>query len=395
MLRWIQPLYAKRRPAVAALSRGGWGLAGALGVWCLLLSQPTWALRFVSMGDSRGCSIGAVINETELARINRRIAALSPGADLLVFSGDCSYRGDTSTVSGEHHYTYQAWLDFMRRDLPAALPLYLVPGNHEMYDEHIGASSLSCSCQQAYQGFVTANVSDAFMSGVASLPGYENLAYSFTAAGGQVLFVVLDGFFVPEASCPSIPESEGDSLDSAQLEFLRQTLAGSQAKAKFVFVHNPAFSPTDEKYTQCTKASMCRFWQIVNDNGATAVFNGHVHLYSRVFVDDSFVNAGYDFTRSVPQVIAGTCGAPIADYTPGCDTSDEPSVIYAPASWHVKSLYNYSVVDVDLSGNTARMTVHTYCGDLDGVWSLCDQFSVPAATPAPPDLLLLGEEGGS
>lgn len=396
MLRWDDVSCQRCVPAVAALLRTGKWLVGAVFIWSLVASPPAFALRFVSMGDSRGCALDSLINETELAQINKRIAALTPAADLLVFSGDCSYRGDTSVTSGQHNYTYQAWLDFMRQDLPAVLPLYLVLGNHEMYDEHIGSSYLACSCQQAYQSFVTTNVSDTFMSGITSLSGYENLAYSFTAAEGQVLFVVLDGFFVPEASCPSVLESKyGDSLDAAQLEFLRQTLAASQAKAKFVFVHNPAFAPTNAQYTQCSKESMCQFWQIVNDNGATAVFNGHVHLYSRVFVDGSFTNTGFAFTRSVPQVIAGTCGAPITNYTPGCDTSDEPSEIYAPASWHVQSLYNYSVVDVDLSGNAARMTVHSYCGDLNGVWSLCDQFTVPAATPAPADLLLLGEEGGS
>ena len=345
------------------------------------------AYRFVSMGDSRGCHLDSLINETVLAQVNQRVSALNPAAEFAVFLGDMSYRGNIPS-GGTDHYTYAAWLAFMRSGLPV-MPLFLAIGNHELYDEAAGESGLSCTCQQAYQNFVTQNISSTFMPGIANLTGYENLAYSFTADGGKSLFVVLDGFFVN--TCPSVPYHGSGSLDSTQLTYLNTILSTSTAKTKFVFVHNPAFEPTSQNYNTCVAGSMCQFWQIVNDNNVTAVFNGHNHIYSRVLVDASFNsdNPDYNFSRAIPQVIDGTCGAPIANYTPNCDPSDEPSTVYAPPSWNVKTLYNYSVVDVDNSGPTGKITMKSYCGDLAGNWSLCDTYSNMPTVPAISDLLLL------
>nr|WP_272881612.1 metallophosphoesterase [Fundidesulfovibrio soli] len=328
------------------------------------------------MGDSRGRDAVDLVNTAVLAQVNQRIKSLSPAPEFLVFLGDMSARAKVPSGGGEA-YTYQPWLDFMRAPdtgLPASLPLYLVVGNHELYDERASATRptgvLTCECQRDYQGFIRANASATFMPKTASLNAdYESLAYSFTADGGKSLFVALDGYFVGD--CPSVPYVGAGSLDRAQLDYLKATLEQSSAKTKFVFMHNPAFRPSENAATACGSPSMCEFWKIVDEHKATAVFNGHVHLYSRVEVDAGFSvgNPGYEFRNSVPQIIAGTCGAPISKASAGKGDKD------AAPNWNVKTLYNYSVVDVDGSGPTAKLLVQTYCSDGASAWSLCDTYS--------------------
>lgn len=368
----------------------------ALGLlWSALAPGEASALRFVAMGDSRGTTLEAPINKTVLAQVNLQIKTLSPSPESLIFFGDMSYRGNIPK-DGTDNYTYQEWLDFMRADLtglPASLPLYLVIGNHELYDESYSPHSeavMTCLCQTAYQDFIQSHVSSSFMPDITSLnnPSYNNLAYSFTADGGKSLFVVLDGFFVNQ--CPTVAYQGSGSLDETQLNYLKETLSASTAKTKFVIVHNPAFEPTDQAYHACWDPTMCTFWKYINDYNVTAVLNGHTHLFSRVLIDSKFdsSNPGFHFTKSIPQIVAGTCGAPIAG------TADEPAVPAAPQNWNEKLLYNYSVVDVDNSGTIGKIVVHSYCGDGTGPWNLCDSYTNLTAGPAPNDLLLLQDPSG-
>ncbi|WP_243438812.1 metallophosphoesterase family protein [Fundidesulfovibrio soli] len=366
----------------------------ALGVLLLaLIPVQASALRFVTMGDSRGYTVDAPLNTAVLAQVNQRIKALSPAPEFLVFLGDLSYRANIP-VDGHDHYTYKTWLDFMRAPstgLPASLPLYMVIGNHELYDEGLAPhaeASITLACQQAYQNFIQTNASSTFMPNVTSLnDNYKNLAYSFTSEDGKSLFVVLDGFYI--ATGPTQPYDGAGALNQTQRDYLQTTLSQSSAKTKFVFVHNPAFGPSTQPTTACVASSMCEFWKIVNDNKATAVFNGHDHLFSRVLVNSGFngANPGYSFTKSIPQVIAGTCGAPISG------TYDEPGKPPLAASWNGKLQFNYSVVDVDDSGPQAKVTINSYCGDGSGSWSLCDRYTNAPVTVAPADSLLLRSGG--
>ena len=355
-----------------------------------LAPQEALALRFVAMGDSRGYTLEAPVSKAVLGQVNQQVAALSPSPEFLIFYGDMSYRGNIP-ADGGNHYTYDDWLSFMRTGatgLPASLPLYLAIGNHELYDEanspHAEAL-MSCQCQTAYQNFIESHRSAQFMpAGIENLNDtYKYLAYSFTADNGQTLFVVLDGFFVN--SCPNVAYQGSGSLDDTQLNYLKDTLAASTAKTKFVIVHNPAFEPTDQAYPACWDPTMCTFWKYINDYNATAVLNGHTHLYARVLINSNFNanNPGFNFTNSIPQVVAGSCGAPI----PG--TADEPPAADAPPNWNEKKLYNYAVIDVDNSGPTGTVSVHSYCSDGTSPWSLCDTYTNVPASPAANDLLLL------
>ncbi|KHK02517.1 metallophosphoesterase family protein [Desulfovibrio sp. TomC] len=358
-----------------------------------LAPDQALALRFVAMGDSRGYTTAAPVNNAVLGTVNQQVTALNPSPEFLMFYGDMSYR---AKIDGQ--YTYTSWLNFMRTQptgLPASLPLYLAIGNHELHEAggtSVGAEEavLMRSCQVAYQDFITANLSAQFMPGITNYNDeYKYLAYSFTADSGNSLFVVLDGFYV-DPSQSSIPYTASGSLNQAQLTYLQTTLAASTAKTKFVIVHNPAFEPTDQAYHACWTPSMCTFWQIINDQNVTAVFNGHTHLYSRVMINSNFnaSNPTFNFTNSIPQIVAGTCGAPISG------TGDEPSMPTAPPNWNEQFQFNYAVVDVDNSGLIGKIVVHSYCSDGTSPWSLCDTYTNIPSSPALNDLLLLQNANG-
>ncbi len=369
--------------------------------------------RFVVMGDSRSNDLSSYINTAVLGSANQSISALNPSADFVIFLGDDSVLGDAD-FNGANNFTYQDWYNFMRTPptgLPAQTPIYLVIGNHELYQASLGDTVSSYTSQTGYQTFMAQNTMlspTTFMPKTTSHPGYENLDYSFTSSDGQSLFVVLDGFYVP--SSPSAPYSDPGSLDYNQLTYLNNTLSSSTATTKFVITHNPTFSPNYENYDTAVSASMGQYWQILDNNNVAAAFSGHDHLYSRVMVDSSFTsgssdpNPGLYFKNTIPQIIAGSVGAPLTG-----TVTNEASTIYAPASWNVKNLYNYSVVDVhnsDTDSGVSTVTVNTYTSDGISPWTLSDSFTeinsptdgrvftVPSSSRAT-DLQLLQNNGTS
>ena len=338
--------------------------------------------RFVVMGDSRSNDLSYYINTAVLGSANQSISALNPPADFVIFLGDNSVLGDAD-FNGTNSFTYQDWYNFMRTPptgLPVQTPLYLVIGNHELYQASLGDTVSSYTSQTGYQTFMAQNTMfspTTFMPNTTSHPGYENLDYSFTSSDGQALFVVLDGFYV--SSSPSAPYSDPGSLDYNQLTYLNDTLSSSTAKTKFVITHNPTFSPNYENYDTAVSSSMGQYWQILDNNNVAAAFSGHDHLYSRVMVDSSFTsgssdpNPGLNFKNTIPQIIAGSVGAPLTG-----TVVNEASTIYAPASWNVINLYNYSVVDVhtlDDDSGVSTVTVNTYTSDGTSPWTLSDSFT--------------------
>lgn len=334
------------------------------------------------MGDSRSNDLSSYINTAVLGSANQSISALNPPADFVIFLGDNSVMGDNDT-KGTNNFTYQDWYNFMRMPptgLPSQTPLYLVIGNHELYQASLEDKVISYTSQTGYQDFMAQNEllsPTTFMPRTISQPGYENLDYSFTSPDQKSLFVVLDGFYVP--SSQNAPYADPGSLDYNQLNYLNDTLFNSTAATKFVITHNPAFSPNYESYDTAVSSSMGQYWQILDNNDVTAAFAGHDHLYSRVMVDSSFTsyssnpNPGLYFNNTIPEIIAGSVGAPLTG-----TVTNEPSTIYAPASWNVKDLYNYAVVDVhnsETDSGASTVTTNTYTSDGTSPWTLGDSFT--------------------
>ncbi len=284
--------------------------AGLLAAAILLLSSPAWALRFVFYADSRSNSEGAPVNEQVLNDINQKILKMRPQPDLVIFGGDMAYRGGAAK--------FELWKSVMRTLTDQGIPLYIAIGNHELY--LADSSGLHLENQEQFQqvfNFLPTNGPDA---------NYKHLAYSFTSADGDSFFAVLATWYVD----PDTKEEYSGVLTRAQLTWVANELANSTATHKFVITHKPAFGMQGGDPDTTLK----ELWQIMDDNRVDIFFCGHEHLYSRKIID-SKVDPSY--LNNVVQVMAGSCGAPLAS---------RDNIKVNMRQWHVNLNYNFSVVDV-------------------------------------------------
>ena len=125
----------------------------------------------------------------------------------------------------------------------ADAPLFLVNGNHE---GELGwfvkgnDQNLAVWCTQTRQKYYPNPTPNAFYSGSTtqeSITGIRDSYYAWT--WGDALFVALDPFWYTRSKPKQQPNSNwGWTLGKAQYDWLKQTLETSQARFKFVFIHN-------------------------------------------------------------------------------------------------------------------------------------------------------------
>lgn len=159
--------------------------------WRLLIaaflawSLPAQTLRFALIGDRTGEHAPGVYE-----RVWKAIAAEKP--DFVLSVGD--------TIEGEHDATAESeWQEVLKR-LPA-LPLYLTPGNHDIW---------SPFSEELYRKYAK-----------------HDLHYGFDA--GPAHFTILDN-------------SRSDALSTSELAFLEADLKMHERQpVKFVIMHRPAW----------------------------------------------------------------------------------------------------------------------------------------------------------
>ena len=312
-------------------------------------------LRFVFLADSRGDSLDHPVNLPVLNAIISQIGALSPKPSFVIFGGDMSYRG---WIHGA--YTFQAWKDLFA-PLGKGIPLYTAIGNHELYHEHASLGFWLVN-QQEFQSVFAENPDN-------GPAGYEHLAYSFTAQGGNSFFAVLDPYFV---SKDTIHRGLGGNIDAAQMSWLRTQVAHTRATHKFLFIHTPYYYISDDQdEPSAANESYTALWDFLDSNKFDFYACGHSHLFSRMTID-STIPPNPQITPPVPawhnkvvQLLNGTCGA-------GPSTGILDSII--KTSWHVyNDAYTYYFSVVDISGNTVN--VNSYKG-YTGAYTVFDTFTI-------------------
>jgi hypothetical protein len=188
-------------------------------------------------------------------------------------------------------------------------PLFLVNGNH---DAEVGwlndgtAANLAVWATQARQRYFLNPAPGSFYSGDSlsqTVVGQRASWYAWQ--WGDALFVVLDPYW----NSPAQPNRDGWNLTlgEAQYRWLAQTLSGSQATYKFVFVHN-LVGGLDGQMRGGIEAAPYFEWggrnldgtdgfaarragwavpihELLVRNRVTAVFHGHDHLYARQSLD--------------------------------------------------------------------------------------------------------------
>ena len=149
---------------------------------------------------------------------------------------------------------------------------------------------------------------------------------------GQWHVVVLD------STCDRV--EGGCGPDSAQLAWLRDDLASSDARCTLALFHHPRFSSGDHGSDE----NVAPFWDALYAAGADLVLNGHEHDYERFAPQDPAGNA--DDARGIMQLIVGTGGAELRDF-------DDPV-----ANSRVRSSLAYGVIELRLQQHGWRWQFH-------------------------------------
>ena len=112
------------------------------------------------------------------------------------------------------------------------------------------------------------------------------LYYSFDYEGSH--FVILNNAFK-------------ESFDSRQFNWLKNDLANSRAKHKFVFMHKPVFDPSEihKNYIMSGRAVTEELMRLFARHKVDYVFAGHLHGYAKAERD------------GVVYIVTGGAGAPL------------------------------------------------------------------------------------
>jgi len=318
----------------------------ALVLWLIaVLAAPAAgeAFRFAVMGDSRGNAKSkekAPINETELSYLIQEIIDLNPKPLFAVFGGDLALRADVDD--------WKSWKLIMQPLAKAGIGLYLVKGNHELYDAHV---KCRLDNQTAYQAFVAANYAYIPSNGP---PGYDRLAYWFEHDNS--LFIVLDSFYMYPDSIVDADLYGGVTWQ--QLAWLDGLLATTTKAHRFVFSHMPAY-PRDatKKYDR----SLYDLWKVLVTRGITYFFGAHEHLYDNWYITDQ---VDKDWTRGIRQFISGCAGAPFT-----IEVLADPRATPEHPRHTVLKKDNFVLVDVDWD----NVTWITYGGTAKAGYKVIDQ----------------------
>jgi hypothetical protein len=314
-------------------------------------------LRFVFMADSRGDSLGFMVDTAALNPIIRQIDTLNPPPSFILFGGDMCYRG---YMNGS--YTFQTFKNLFSKLTAKKIPLYTVIGNHELYHEHSKYGFLHTNQVQFQEDF-----SENPANGPA---GYEHLVYSFADQASSSFFAVLDPYFFNTDTLH--PNGLGGHIDSTQMAWLKAQVAQTTATHKFLFIHTPYYYVSnDPEEPSAADTSYTILWAFLDANKFDLYACGHSHLYARRTIDNSVlpdpqtIPPTSPWQNNVVHLLNGTCGA-----GPSTGTID-PDIRTA---WNVHNdalTYYFSVVDV--CGNT--VTVNSYSG-YTGAYSVFDTFTI-------------------
>lgn len=188
-------------------------------------------------------------------------------------------------------------------------PLFLVNGNHE---GELGwltngtADNIAIWATKARQQYFLNPTPDGFYTGNATEEPFVGKRASWYAwHWSSALFVVLDPYWNTKTKSNS--DGWNYTLGATQYQWLRQTLAASPAKFKFIFIHNlvggldgqmrggieaaPFFEWGGKNLDGTDGFSQKRpgwaepIHQLLVRHGVTAVFHGHDHLYARQVLD--------------------------------------------------------------------------------------------------------------
>ncbi len=219
-------------------------------------------------------------------------------------SGTSPTSSDEAEVDARYRYEQEHF-----GIITSSVPLFLVNGNHEGEAGWLAdatGDNLAVWTSRARERYFVNPVPDDFYSGDAVAEPYVGQRASWYAwHWGDALFVVLDPYWYTRSRINADPWVM--TLGDRQFHWLEQTLAGSAARYKFVFIHS-LVGGLDGQMRGGVEAAPYYEWggrssggtlafatkragwsmpihDLLVKYGVTAVFHGHDHLYAQQELD--------------------------------------------------------------------------------------------------------------
>lgn len=186
-----------------------------------------------------------------------------------------------------------------------SIPLYLVTGNHD--GENGWESKSSTEDLQDWTREARLKYFPLDTSKSASYSGNTSSANYYSFVKGNALFVILDPFTYSTEKASNNDDGWDYTLGKTQYDWLKTTLENSNAKFKFVFIHNLVGGYTKDARGGAEAAKFFEWggyspngsydfdkmrpgWdapiqKLLSDNHVTAVFHGHDHFYAKQSLD--------------------------------------------------------------------------------------------------------------
>jgi hypothetical protein len=370
----LDGLAAKSKHAYQVMSKASDGAEIRSRSYTLKTSpqQPEFSFVFTCDGRTGGLGGGDAalegVNGVSSRALAIQMARHAP--HLLIFTGDL-INGYT-TREDDFRAQLRSWKRIYG-PLWREMPVYTGMGNHEsLIDAFEDGAQVDKQGEHSAEAVFASEFVHP-MNGPEperpGLPPYKGSVFSFDYAGCHFAQLNSDYWY---SSRPQ--QHEGNPfgrLLPGQLDWLEKDLmAARSARARhiFVFVHEPAFPNGGHvadslwgggRDPDGVKARD-RFWTIATQAGASAVFSGHEHNYSRTLIDsktpvhrDGTANAA--FAKPTWQITQGAAGAPF--YVRDSDVPWEKSV-----KKFVAHTWAYCLVQV--RGPRVSLETYSYTGEL-------------------------------
>jgi hypothetical protein len=261
--------------------------------------------------------------------------------DIIALVGDEQYQvGQYSDFENSYELSYGAF-KFITR--PA-------PGNHEFYTEH-GAIGVAGYGYFSYFNGVQHNADGTVMTATIAnnpdtagtftqpVPYSDGQAGHFEQSGGLGNTVPAGGpvgvgngwysynlgawhLISLNIECETQPGGCTGSWFASELQWLKDDLAANHSVCTAAYWHQPTFSAANSiAVPEGTTAQA--FWQVLYENGADLVLNGHDHLYARYRPLDPSGNS--DPRKGIREFIVGTGGETLDAVVTTNTTTADPS----------------------------------------------------------------------
>lgn len=195
----------------------------------------------------------------------------SKDVDAVLLAGDLQY--DAGEESNFRDSFAVSWINLLTRSFAA-------PGNHEYGTR--GASG--------YFNFWNGQPQGAARAGEPG-KGY----YAFDIGSWRIIAL--------NSNCESVG---GCGPGSAQAQWLAMELEANKPLCTLAFWHHPVFSSGNYQASEKDNSRGRYFWQLLEQNGADVIVNGHDHLYERFAPQTS--DGSINPKKGVRQFIVGTGG---------------------------------------------------------------------------------------